>query len=327
MLERNIFFKRDKRVKEKIIDYTIVYFNLKNGRVLNYRERFCRFLINHFWKISTVTLILVSIFLYKYSVYFYENEKELRNVVNEQSLLIEEITYHNAKMIELNNSPNDVVEIASVMQEILNTSDGDKRKFLEKVLPHAIRMQIQYNIPASALISMAIYESNYGKSSLADVHNYFGMKAFGRWKGEKVYKKTKDYNKTVIHVQPFRSYETVYDGFYGFYEFLKTSGNGKRYKNAFTKTKGVEFVSECLRSGYCPDSFYLEHIKKIISRHKLELLENIIKESQNMEIKPFIDGDNKTVSVTFSVDSSIYKRWRQLMEKQNEADLEVANTN
>ncbi|NBQ65952.1 MAG: hypothetical protein EBT95_10605 [Verrucomicrobia bacterium] len=45
-------------------------------------------------------------------------------------------------------------------------------------------IQTTTQIPASAVIAMAIFESGYGNSVLAkEYNNYFGMKAFGSWTG------------------------------------------------------------------------------------------------------------------------------------------------
>jgi len=175
--------------------------------------------------------------------------------------------------LQTSQSPDDVVQLANKLSGVLNSAYGDRRKFIEAALPHAIRIQVQYGIPASATISQAIYESGYGASALAKQHNnFFGIKAFSNWSGPKALMPTKDNGiPTQAH---FRKYPSLGDGFQGYADFLRASG---RYDRAFYMQSGVEFVGALLRAGYCPDGDYLGNIKVIMARHRLQELDNIIK--------------------------------------------------
>lgn len=190
----------------------------------------------------------------------------------EQERLLRERNMEIARIVAFQTaSPNDVVELAKKVNLVLDKTHGTKRSFLEAALPEAIRMQVQYDIPASAILAMAIYESGWGRSDLAqNYHNYFGMKAY-HWNGKKVNMPTVD--NGVPTRADFRVYDTLGDGFQGFSEFLK---NKERYKNAFSYKTGPEFVREVLKSGYCPDRDYLSNIKGIMDRHNLQELDSII---------------------------------------------------
>jgi flagellum-specific peptidoglycan hydrolase FlgJ len=175
--------------------------------------------------------------------------------------------------LQTSQSPDDVVQLANKLSGVLNSAYGDRRKFIEAALPHAIRIQVQYGIPASATISQAIYESGYGASALAkEHHNFFGIKAFNNWSGPKALMPTKD--SGVRTTAYFRKYPSLGDGFQGYADFLRASG---RYDRAFYMQSGVEFVGALLRAGYCPDGDYLGNIKVIMARHRLQELDNIIK--------------------------------------------------
>lgn len=175
--------------------------------------------------------------------------------------------------LQTSQSPNDVVQLAKKLSGVLNSAYGDRRKFIEAALPHAIRIQVQYGIPASATISQAIYESGYGSSALAkEHHNFFGIKAFNDWNGPKALMSTKD--NGVPTQAYFRKYASLGDGFQGYADFLRASG---RYDRAFYMESGVKFVGALLRAGYCPDANYLDNIKVIMARHRLQELDNIIK--------------------------------------------------
>lgn len=172
------------------------------------------------------------------------------------------------------DSTNNTKAVKIIIKKISDTTDGENREFINRIMPIALQIQAETGIPASALIGQAIFETNYGKSSLAKANNFFGIKALdSKWDGEVVWKVTRDYDKTVTHNQPFRKYNGVYDGFIGYYYFLKHS---KRYDNVWNKKSGVDFISAIANAGYCPDSDYVELIEKIIKRHKLYLLEQAV---------------------------------------------------
>lgn len=162
---------------------------------------------------------------------------------------------------------------ASSMTKILSTAYGDKREFIEQIIPEAIKTGVAYEIPPSAIIGMAIYESAYGTSSLArEHHNYFGMKAFkNSWSGP-VAENVSTVDSGVRTQADFRSYPSMKDGVRGFAEFVSGS---TRYTKAFKQQDGVNFVKILNKSGYCPDRDYTSNVSKIIERHKLELLDGL----------------------------------------------------
>lgn len=170
-------------------------------------------------------------------------------------------------------STTDLIHLAKSIQEIYETSKTAKQaRFLDEALPEALKLQFTENIPASACIAMAIYESQYGQSKLArNHHNYFGIKAFSNWNGIKAENMvTRD--SGVVTTADFRAYTSTSEGFNGYAEFLK---NSDRYDRAFQAKNGVEFVSALLKAGYCPDDCYLDAIRNIMDRHKLYKLDQI----------------------------------------------------
>lgn len=163
-------------------------------------------------------------------------------------------------------STKQTLEIASQIQKVVGSSSGVKREFLSEMVPEALRLQITHSIPASATIAMAVYESDYGRSDLAQkYHNYFGIKALSHdWTGEVANMPTRD--RGVRRIQPFRVYSDLRTGVMGYGDFLSKTG---RYHNAFQHSKGRDFVVAVLKAGYCPDQNYLSSIEAIIDRHKL----------------------------------------------------------
>lgn len=171
------------------------------------------------------------------------------------------------------SSPGDVLDLAKRINRVLESGYGSQRHFLERAIPEAIRIQVQHGIPASAVISMAIYESGYGRSELArNHHNYFGMKAFSNWSGPRaVSMPTRD--SGVLTRADFRAYPSLEAGFQGFVEFLKSN---PRYARAFQEQQGLPFVQRVLAAGYCPDDDYLARIRTIMNRHRLHELDDIL---------------------------------------------------
>ena len=158
------------------------------------------------------------------------------------------------------------IDLAKKIQHAVDTTAGEQRQFLMYVIPRALEIQAVYQVPASATISMAIYESNYGRSELSMSHNnFFGIKALDpSWQGDKVYFTTKD--SGVRTMAWFRAYENADNGLQGYAEFLRSNG---RYQPAFQFNRGEQFVEAVLNAGYCPDKDYLGNIRTIMERHHL----------------------------------------------------------
>ena len=169
-----------------------------------------------------------------------------------------------------NSSTTDVLGLATRISKILDSANGRQRKFLENAIPEAMTIQTATQIPASAVLAMAIFESGYGNSILAkEYNNYFGMKAFDSWSGPRALNMpTRD--SGVETTADFRAYPTLAAGFKGYAEFLLSND---RYRKYVGEKSGVKFVSGILASGYCPDPDYLTHIRDIIQKHGLNELD------------------------------------------------------
>lgn len=216
-----------------------------------------------------VLLILLLIATSKISIELYKDNLEKKGIIYEQDLKMAYVLHSQ----EYN--PEDLVALVKVIHGIINSADGKQRVFLEKTLPEAIRIQNNYAIPASAVLAQSIYESAYGQSELAKQdNNFFGLKALGKWEGEVVNRPTKDFDGTVNHIQPFRKFSTIYDGFKGWVDFIQQP----RYKEAFKQTfDGEKFIDALLDGGYCLDLSYRGDINKIMARHGLKKLDGAIK--------------------------------------------------
>ncbi len=167
-------------------------------------------------------------------------------------------------------STRNMLSVVTEVQAVLETTSGEQRAFLLKLIPLALKHQAEDHIPASALIAMAAFESDYGRSDLArDHNNFFGIKAWkSTWKGEVARMPTVDSGQR--RMADFRVYSDFEVGVDGYAQFISQSN---RYQKAFNFGDGPSFVRELLRAGYCPDHDYLTYIKTIMERHDLKRLD------------------------------------------------------
>jgi len=184
---------------------------------------------------------------------------------------LEERDLQIARLIASQNSATtDVLGLATRISKILESANGRQRRFLEAAIPEAMMIQTTTQIPASAVIAMAIFESGYGNSILAkEYHNFFGMKAFDSWTGPRALNMpTRDNGMETT--ADFRAYPSLAAGFQGYSDFLLAND---RYHRHVGEKSGVKFVSKILSAGYCPDPHYLSHIQAIINKHGLDRLD------------------------------------------------------
>ena len=270
------------RKRIKYVDLTVALKHVPFYKEPSFWEKLTTFIARFFVGSIICFLLFTCISLYgilkanvKVSMSLNEILKSKEELIQHNNEIIEQISLENARVIKMETaSPTDAVEIAKIINEILDTAEGKQFGFLNEVIPHAIRLQIQKGIPASGMIAQSIYESGYGSSDLAKkYYNFFGMKNL-TGKGPFVMSETTDSGVKVI--QPFRTFSNPYEGFLGYYEFLTSDDKHGRYDKALEQHNGIEYVRQLLKAGYCPDSDYLSHITDIIKRHKLDLLEKIL---------------------------------------------------
>ncbi|MFH1066919.1 MAG: glucosaminidase domain-containing protein [bacterium] len=223
-------------------------------------------LVTTIWSLSKFTRVMTSNYLHEKWSLSQIKQLTAKQLAERDMQITRLIAYQSS-------SPMDVLSLGRKISKVLDSAPARHRKFFEEALPEAMQVQIMYGIPASAVVAMSIYESAYGRSSLAkDYHNYFGIKAFSNWHGPKASSvPTRD--EGVPTTADFRAYSNMHDGFLGYAQFLKESG---RYDHAFKTKSGAQFVATILKAGYCPDSSYLPNIKRIMENHQLQELDEIL---------------------------------------------------
>lgn len=145
--------------------------------------------------------------------------------------------------------------------------------FIDEILPHAQRIQKEFNILASIILAQAILESNWGKSRLAiNGKNLFGVK--GSYLGKSVTMRTAEYNakKERYYIETaFRKYPSWYDSLLDLANLYQDGVNWDR--NKYKKVIGekdyklvAQFIQE---AGYATDPNYASKLIKIIEVNDL----------------------------------------------------------
>lgn len=273
----------------QIIDITPVYW--KKGFYKEPPRKFSlwgAFILSNLLWLTVVTILATTLmglarFSSSMTANYLRGEWELSNF---RQLTAKELAERDMKIARLisyqSASPTDLLVLANKIAKILDTAPDHQRSFLEKALPEAMYIQIAYGIPASAVLAMSIYESGYGRSTLASQYNnYFGIKAFDDWKGPRA-KSMPTRDLGILTTADFRAYHNIREGFMGYANFIREND---RYQRAFRTKSGIQFVSHVLKAGYCPDASYLGNIRTIMERHQLQELDNILETATHTPVQ------------------------------------------
>lgn len=249
-----------------LCSYRAPQVELSKGRWSTFQLKRLVFFSNFFWFLITCATCYVIGWMFLQQI----RVESARLAERQQAFELQQQINRLAQMTSL--SAGQTLELAQTIQKTLDTASGQQRAFLSAIVPLAIRLQTAYRIPASATVGMAIYESRYGTSVLAQEHNnFFGIKALDpNWNGEKTYQPTRD--SGVATYAYFRKYPNMESGIEGYAQFLRGSD---RYQGAIGARRGIDFISSILKAGYCPDGDYANNVAGIIERHRLAELDKI----------------------------------------------------
>jgi len=147
-----------------------------------------------------------------------------------------------------------------------DSGSKDSSKFIDKILPGALKAKDKYGILPSVLIAQAILETGWGKSSIGN--NIFGIKAGSGWTGkvqEKLTKEEDGYGNTYSTIAKFRDYDSIEDSILDYAKLM----NSPRY-SAVRSTKNYRVATSALQTaGYATDSKYSSKLNKIIESSNL----------------------------------------------------------
>lgn len=146
--------------------------------------------------------------------------------------------------------------------------------FVREVWPHAQRVARELGVDPRAIVAQAALETGWGRSTLSGAggkgHNYFGIKATGSWRGERVEASTLEYGEGGFRSEraAFRAYGGAEQSFADYAALLKRS---PRYAGALGRGSDIRGFAEALqRGGYATDPAYARKIEAIATGPTLE---------------------------------------------------------
>ncbi len=146
--------------------------------------------------------------------------------------------------------------------------------FVEKIWPHAQKIGRELGVDPRAIVAQAALETGWGRSTIRaqgeTANNYFGIKATGRWQGEKVATQTQEFVNGEFRMEQasFRAYEGVEQSFADYAALLKKSPRYAEALNAGSDIRG--FAQSLQRAGYATDPAYARKIEAIAHGPTLE---------------------------------------------------------
>ena len=146
---------------------------------------------------------------------------------------------------------------------------ADPAQFIRKLWPVARRVAGKLGVDPEVILAQAALESGWGRRTVpgseGSSFNLFGIKADGRWRGERVTVSTLEYRDGVAvrETAAFRSYASPAESLEDYVEFIR--GN-PRYRGALEKVADPSaYLRELQRAGYATDPRYAEKIEGILA--------------------------------------------------------------
>ena len=157
--------------------------------------------------------------------------------------------------------------------------DGTPETFVRVLAPAARKAARRLGLPPEALLAQAALETGWGahvmrRSDGASSHNLFGIKADGRWSGERVSVTTLEYKDGVALKTraDFRAYDDWADSFEDYVRFVR---DNPRYRRALQATDDAgRYFEELQRAGYATDPAYARKIRRILESGPLRTAMN-----------------------------------------------------
>lgn len=146
--------------------------------------------------------------------------------------------------------------------------------FVRALRPHAERSAAALGTRPEVLIAQAALETGWGRAMPRHEdgrpsHNLFGIKADGRWEGDRVAVPTMEFRDGAMQREKasFRSYDSLAAGFEDYVNFLR---DNPRYRQALEAAgDGVRYVRELQEAGYATDPEYADKINAILGGERL----------------------------------------------------------
>ncbi|MCG5493047.1 flagellar assembly peptidoglycan hydrolase FlgJ [Ectothiorhodospira variabilis] len=153
-------------------------------------------------------------------------------------------------------------------------SPRSPQEFIRDVWPHAQQAAAELGVAPEVLVAQSALETGWGQHVIQhgdgrSSYNLFGIKADGRWQGDRVTVQTLEYVQDIPEMQraQFRSYGSVAESFEDYVDFLRSN---PRYRHALEAAGDPEqYVRGLQDAGYATDPDYADKILNIMRRGTL----------------------------------------------------------
>ncbi len=161
--------------------------------------------------------------------------------------------------------PGKAVSASVPSQKISSPQD-----FVRQLMPIARKIAKHLGLDPRMLLAQSALETGWGASipsrqDGSNSHNLFGVKADGRWKGDRVSTTTLEFRAGVMQQEKasFRSYPSYEDSFSDYAQFLQTN---PRYAQALQHTDDPhQFVRQLQEAGYATDPDYADKVSAVMN--------------------------------------------------------------
>lgn len=166
---------------------------------------------------------------------------------------------------------------------------GEPVAFLRALWPAAELAAAELGLDPEALLAQAALETGWGRHVMqrgdgASSHNLFGIKADGRWDGDRVRKTTLEYKDGVALKTraDFRAYDSYDAAFADYVRFVK---DNPRYRDAVAATADPKaYFRELQQAGYATDPAYANKIAAILDSPALRQARDLVKTDQALPL-------------------------------------------
>jgi flagellar protein FlgJ len=130
------------------------------------------------------------------------------------------------------------------------------------------------------LVAQSALETGWGRAIMkredgSSGNNMFGIKADGRWQGERITANALEYidGQMIRRPEQFRAYESGTDSFEDYVNYLHSN---PRYSQALkVTTDSAAYLHELQRAGYATDPNYADKILSIVEGKRLNVANKI----------------------------------------------------
>jgi LysM repeat protein len=140
------------------------------------------------------------------------------------------------------------------------------REFIALLGPAAQAVARRTGVPASVTLAQAALETGWGKSTIGNAKNLFGIKGTGPAGSIRVPTREFVSGRTVTVQAAFRKYNSWEESIQDHADFLV---RGRRYRRAFSAPNADQFAQAIAAAGYATDPNYAASLIKIMKAHDL----------------------------------------------------------